>query len=271
MCQPHCGGEASPAARHPGEKGMNTHIAVIGGTGMNQWPGLEVERRSLATTPYGPASAPLLFGRVYGAHACFLARHGEGHKIPPHQINYRANLWALKQAGIREVIAIAAVGGITHWYPPAAVGVPDDAIDYSYGREHTYSDGTDRWTLHHVEMNEPYSPRLRSVLIEAARSAGVEIAERGVMAVTQGPRLETPAEVRRLQHDGCDMVGMTSFPEAPLARELGLDYACLAVSVNWAAGLGSGGIHDEIEQSVERGMSKIRLILAHALPALAGA
>lgn len=246
-------------------------IAVIGGTGMNQWPGLEIDERVPAATPYGPTSAPLLFGRVYGVRACFLARHGEGHKIPPHLINYRANLWALREADITDVIAIAAVGGITHWYPPAAVGVPDDAIDYTWGREHTYSDGTDRWELHHVEMNEPYSPRLRKHLIDAARDANLEVAERGVMGVTQGPRLETPAEIRRLQHDGCDMVGMTSLPEAALARELGLDYACLAVSVNWGAGLGSGGIHDEIEKSVEQGMSKVRMILSRALPAVLAA
>ncbi len=244
-------------------------VAVIGGTGMNVWPGLEIDQRLVIATPYGPASAPLLLGRVYGVPACFLARHGEGHKIPPHQINYRANLWALREAGVRSIVAIAAVGGITHWYPPGAVGVPDDAIDYTAGREHTYSDGSDRWTLHHVEMSEPYSPRLRRTLIEAARSANLEVAEHGVMGVTQGPRLETPAEIRRLQRDGCDIVGMTSFPEAPLARELGIDYACLAVSVNWGAGLGSGGIHDEIEQSVEQGMAKVRAILSHALPALA--
>lgn len=251
------------------DKANTPRIAVIGGTGMNQWPGLEIDQRVQAATPYGPPSAPLLFGRVYGVHTCFLARHGEGHKIPPHRINYRANLWALKQAGITDIIAIAAVGGITHWYPPAAVGVPDDAIDYTAGREHTFSDGSDGWELHHVEMNEPYSPRLRKHLIDSARTANQEVAERGVMGVTQGPRLETPAEIRRLQHDGCDMVGMTSFPEAPLARELGLDYACLAVSVNWGAGLGSGGIHDEIEKSVENGMSKVRMILSHALPAIA--
>jgi 5'-deoxy-5'-methylthioadenosine phosphorylase len=244
-------------------------VAVIGGTGMNAWPGLEIERRADVMTPYGAPSAPLLFGRIHGIGACFMARHGEGHKIPPHKINYRANLWALRDAGIRDIVAIAAVGGITHWYPPAAVGVPDDAIDYSFGREHTYSDGGDQWELHHVEMNDPYSPRLRHHLIAAARAANVEIAERGVMGVTQGPRLETPAEIRRLQHDGCDIVGMTSFPEAPLARELGLHYACLAVSVNWGAGIGNGGIHDEIAQSVEQGMAKVRMILSHALPAIA--
>ncbi len=246
-----------------------SRIAVIGGTGMNRWPGFTLEHSEAVETPYGAPSAPLLFGHIDGLRACFLARHGDGHKIPPHRINYRANIWALKQAGIEKIIAIAAVGGITQGYGPAQVGVPHDAVDYTYGREQTYSDGSDLWSLHHVEMGEPYSASLRGVLLDAARSADVEITDGGVMGITQGPRLETPAEIRRLKQDGCDLVGMTSFPEAPLARELGLDYACLAVSVNWGAGIGSGGIHDEIEQSVEAGMQKVRAILRVALTTLA--
>lgn len=249
---------------------LDRRIAIIGGTGMNQWPGLQIQRRDERTTRYGAPSAPLLFGRVDGVEACFLARHGEGHKIPPHQINYRANLCALRDAGITDVIAIAAVGGITPGYAPAAVGVPHDAIDYTYGREHTLSDGSADSPLHHVEMEHPYHPALRASLIAAAQAASVAIADQGVMGVTQGPRLETPAEIRRAQRDGCDMIGMTSFPEAPLAIELGLRYACLAVSVNWCAGLntGSAGIHAEIEQSVAQGMAKVRMILAGAMPAL---
>lgn len=248
---------------------QTTRIAVIGGTGMNSWPGLSIESRESVTTPYGEPSAPLLFGTINGVRACFLARHGEGHKIPPHRINYRANLWALREAGIQRIVAIAAVGGINAGYAPALVGLPHDAIDYTYDREHTYSDGSDRWPLHHVEMPAPYSPVLREILRAAAREAGVPLTDGGVMGITQGPRLETPAEIARLRRDGCDLVGMTSFPEAPLARELGIEYACLAVSVNWGAGIGTGGIHDEIEQSVETGMTRVRAILAQALPQLA--
>lgn len=245
-----------------------TAIAVIGGTGMNQWPGLEIEERRRVDTPYGTPSAPLVFGRIHGQRALFLARHGEGHRIPPHRINYRANLWALRDAGIRRIAAIAAVGSIADWLPPAAVAVPVDVIDYTHGREHTYSDGSDAWELHHVDMSQPYSPALRTALRDAAKAAGITAGE-GVLAVTQGPRLESPAEVRRLRRDGCDMVGMTGMPEASLARELDLQYACLAVCVNWAAGLGSGGIHDEIHRSIEDGMERVRAILARALPALA--
>lgn len=244
-----------------------TTIAVIGGTGMNQWPGLEILERRVLETPYGAPSAPLLFGRIHGTGAVFLARHGEGHKIPPHAINSRANIWALREAGIREIIAIAAVGAIAPWFEPGEIAVPIDLIDYSWGRTHTYSDGAPGSELHHVEFTEPYHPGLRRRLLDAASAAGVGVPGEGVMAVTQGPRLETPAEVRRMQRDGCDMIGMTGMPEAALAAELGLAYACLAVSVNWAAGIGSGGIHDEIQRSIGTGMERVRGILAKALSA----
>lgn len=246
---------------------MSTTLAVIGGTGMNQWPGLEIERRFEVETPYGAASAPLLEGRVYGIRAIFLARHGEGHKIPPHAINYRANLWALQHVGVRSVVAVAAVGGIASWFPPGGVAVPADVLDYTWGREHTYSDGRPGAGLDHVEFTEPYSARVRAELIAAARAENIELGE-GVMAVTQGPRLESAAEVRRIQRDGGDMIGMTGMPEAALARELGLDYASLAVSVNWAAGFGSGAIHAQIHESLDAGMARVRAILARALPAL---
>jgi len=240
---------------------------VIGGTGMNRWPGLEIDERIAVDTPYGPPSAPLLDGRIAGVRAIFLARHGEGHKIPPHCINYRANFWALRHVGVESVVAIAAVGAIAPWFLPGEIAVPSDLIDYTYGREHTYSDGGAGSELHHVEFTEPYTPALRTRLIGAARCSGTPLCGEGVLAVTQGPRLESVAEIRRLSRDGCDMVGMTGMPEAALARELGLAYACLAVSVNWAAGVqGLGDIHAEIAQSIEAGMQKVRAVLESALP-----
>lgn len=243
-------------------------IAVIGGTGMNQWPGLQIDERRAVDTPFGPPSAPLLRGRINGATAWFLARHGEGHKLPPHAINYRANLWALREVGVRSVIAIAAVGGIADWFAPGEVAIPDDVLDYTWGREHTYADGRDGSPLQHVEFTQPYAPSLAARLHAAAAAVGVVIAGAGVMAVTQGPRLETAAEIRRLRHDGADMVGMTGMPEAVLARELGMHYGCLAVSVNWAAGVkGVGDIHAEIEQSVQTGMAKVHAVLAALLAA----
>ncbi len=237
---------------------------------MNEWPGLSLKREEKITTPYGAPSAPLLHGRIHGADVVFLARHGAGHKIPPHLINYRANLWALKNTGARTVIAIAAVGGIARNMPPAAVCVPDDLIDYTWNREHSYSDGSNQ-PLQHVDFSAPYSAAIRNTLLLAARRAKVKVTARGVMGVAQGPRLETPAEIRRMKRDGCTMVGMTGMPEAGLARELGLNYAALALSVNWAAGLGSGDIHGEIEKFIADGMAKVRAILAKALPEFAAA
>ncbi len=245
---------------------MSNLIAIIGGTGLNQWGDLQITGSKTVQTPYGAPSAPLVHGKVGGVDAVFLARHGEGHKLPPHAINYRANLWALQAVGASAVVAVAAVGGIASWFAPGEVAIPDDVLDYTWGREHSYSDGREGSALVHVEFGKPYAAALREKLLKAAASGDVRVAGAGVMAVTQGPRLETPAEVRRLQRDGADMVGMTGMPEAALAAELGLPYACLAVSVNWAAGIqGLEDIHAQIEQSIEQGMSKVRKILAATL------
>ena len=245
-------------------------VAVIGGTGMNEWPGLTIVRRRKMRTPYGAPAAPIAHGRLDGAEVMFMPRHGVGHKFPPHMINYRANLWALKDAGATTVIAIAAVGSIARNFPPAAVAVPEDLVDYTWGRAHTYCD-SGQAPLKHADFSAPYAPALRKTLLAAGRKAGVKLVAGGVMGVTQGPRLESPAEIRRLKQDGCTMVGMTGMPEAALARELDLDYAPLAVSVNWAAGLGTGDIHGEIERFLAEGMRKVRAVLSAALPLLSGA
>lgn len=245
---------------------MTQRLAVIGGTGMNQWPDLEIDREHIVETPWGTPSGPVLEGRLAGCPALFLARHGEGHRIPPHAINYRANIAALQQAGASAVVAIAAVGGIARWFPPGAVALPADLIDYTWGRAHTYSDGAIGAPLDHVEFTAPYDPTLRARVQQAAREQGVELAGEGVLGVTQGPRLETAAEIRRMARDGCDMVGMTGMPEAVLARERGLPYVCLAVSVNWGAGvMGLGDIHAEIAESIERGMTQVRAVLGRLL------
>lgn len=247
---------------------MTATVALIGGTGIDEWPGFQADDTLELETPYGVPSAPLLHGWVHGAQVIFLARHGHRHSLPPHRINYRANMWALKHAGIRSVVAVAAVGGIAPWMSPARVAIPADLVDYTYGRLHTYSDNQHE-PLRHVEFTDPYSERIRGQLLQAARIQGIDAADGGVLAVTQGPRLETAAEIRRLRRDGCDMVGMTGMPEAALARELDLDYACLAVCVNWAAGVGNGGsIHAEIDHSLEAGMNGVLQILSRAVPAL---
>lgn len=242
---------------------MSLRLAVIGGTGMNDWTGLERVAEHRLDTPWGAPSAPVLEGRIAGRTVYFLARHGVGHRLPPHAINYRANIAALAQLGVDAVVAIAAVGGIARWFAPGRLALPADLIDYTYGREHSYADGRPESAVKHVEFTLPYDPGLRAALKTAARAAGIDLAGEGVLGVTQGPRLETAAEIRRLARDGCDMVGMTGMPEASLAREQGLAYACLAVSVNWGAGvMGLGDIHAEIEQSLALGMGQVRALLS---------
>ena len=240
-------------------------VAIIGGTGLTRLEGLAIEGEEEVDTPFGEPSAPLLRGRLEGREVLFLARHGNPHRIPPHKVNYRANLMALRQAGVGRVFAAAAVGGIAEFMGPAMVAVPDQIIDYTYGREHTFfADGLDHVT--HIDFTEPYDSGLREALLTAAREAGVEAHDGGCYAATQGPRLESAAEIRRLRRDGCDMVGMTGMPEAALARELGIDYACCAVSANWGAGLSEGEITmEEIERCLEDGMEKVRRILRGAI------
>ena len=242
-------------------------VAVIGGTGLNKLPGLEIVGQRLVRTPYGEPSAPIVFGQLEGHSIAFLARHGEGHKLPPHAINYRANVYALKEVGAQRIIAVAAVGSMHKRFRPGEIAIPDQLIDYTWGRAHSFADG-DSESVQHAEFGQPYSEPLRKLLLAAARRQRLKLWNRGVYGCTQGPRLETITEIRRMRRDGCDMVGMTGMPEAGLARELGLDYACIAVSVNWAAGWGEGGIHEQIEQSVERGMTRVMRLLGAVLPRL---
>lgn len=234
-------------------------LAIIGGSGLTRMPELKASRREVVRTPYGEASAPLTFGSFEGHEVVFLPRHGAGHRLPPHRINYRANIWALKSIGAEYVVGIAAVGGVT--VPPQAICLPDQIIDYTYGREHTFFDGDDG-VVDHVDVTEPYCDQLRKVLSDAAAKAGLNPVNTGTYGVTQGPRLETAAEVRRLERDGCDVVGMTAMPEVALAREAGLCYATLSIVVNWAAGKSPGPITmAEIEGNLAVGMEKGRKIL----------
>ena len=215
---------------------MDIALAVIGGTGVYRLAALEdVESRHF-DTPWGAPSGPLRIGRLGQARVAFLARHGEGHALPPHRVNYRANLHALRQAGASRVLALNTVGGITDAYGPRVLACPDQLIDYTWGRESTFWDGEGEAL--HVDFGHPYSPMFRHKLLAAARVTGAQVVDGGCYGATQGPRLETNAEIARMRRDGCDLVGMTGMPEAALARELGLEYACLAIVANWAAGCG---------------------------------
>ena len=245
---------------------MTSRTAILGGTGLTHPEHFEIERRSGVETPVGKPSADLLYGTLFGQSVVFLARHGNPHVIPPHRINYRANLWALKEAGVERVLAIAAVGGITQAMGPSVIAIPEQLIDYTYGRDHTYfEENLDHVT--HIDFTEPYTPALRQSLIDAAERGGIAIVDRGVYGCTQGPRLETPAEILKMERDGCDLVGMTGMPEASLAREIELDYAVCAVVANWAAGKQPGAITmAEIEGNLKLGMAHLGQLLQHWQP-----
>ena len=216
-------------------------IAVIGGSGFNQLPGMEALGEENPGTPFGQPSAPIQRGRLAGVEILFLSRHGLNHRFPPHLVNYRANIWALKQLGAERVVGLAAVGGIQDAYGPRVLAVPAHLVDYTHGREQTFHEGGDAGVVH-IDFSLPYCEALRTDLLRLGRALGIQMVDGGTLGVTQGPRLETAAEIRRLARDGCDLVGMTGMPEAALARELGLCYACLAFVVNWAAGKVEGEI-----------------------------
>jgi 5'-methylthioinosine phosphorylase len=237
-----------------------SETAVIGGTGLNDLDGAELLEALRMETPYGTTSAPLQRVRFGGGEVIFLARHGQPHHIPPHRVNYRANLWALRSQGVRRVVAVNAVGGITPRMATAVIAIPDQLIDYTSGRDHTFYDGGD--ALEHIDFTHPYSPGLRRELLNAAAAAGLTAVDGGVYGATQGPRLETIAEIDRLARDGCELVGMTGMPEAALARELGLDYAALCLVVNPAAGRAPGEITmADINRVIGEGMGRVRALL----------
>lgn len=245
--------------------------AIIGGSGLAKLAELRLERREVVRTPYGDPSCALSFGRIEGAEVVFLARHGYGHTIAPHQINYRANMWALQHVGATAVISVATVGGIRTGFGPGVLVLPDQIIDYTTGRASTFFEGPDN-PVTHVDFTQPYSDDLRLRLARAAQAAGEAVETGGCYGCTQGPRLETAAEIRRMAGDGCDLVGMTGMPEAVLARELSLPYATLAVVANHAAGIGDSSTAISIEAMgavMETAMVRVRRILAAHLRAQA--
>lgn len=238
-------------------------LAIIGGSGLTQLANLAVERREVIRTPYGEPSGPLTFGRICDRPAIFIARHGYGHTIPPHEVNYCANLWALKRAGATCIVSIASVGGIRADLGPGSLVVPDQIIDYTWGRKSTFHEGGDAPVVH-VDFTQPYDPQLRQVLLDAARDAGLAVTDGGVYAATQGPRLESAAEINRLERDGADIVGMTGMPEAALARELELPYAAITVVSNHAAGRGDSRLGIQfasLEDILKESMERVRRII----------
>lgn len=236
-------------------------LAVIGGTGIEELEGLVVCREHALETPFGSPSCAIQEGHLGDATVLFLHRHGSPSTIPPHLINYRANLWALQALGARDVVAINAVGGIGEAMLPGRLVIPDQLVDYTWGREHTFDDGSSG-SLQHIDFTEPYDSELRGALISAAERGGLKCETGGVLGVTQGPRLETAAEVQRMARDGCDLVGMTGMPEAALARELGLAYVSVCMVVNAAAGLGDQPLSLSSMQAIlQREIAVVRSLL----------
>jgi len=242
---------------------MNIDLAVIGGTGVYRLPGLQWQDSHALQTRFGAPSGPIRTARIGSAQVAFLARHGEGHALPPHQINYRANLQALHDLGARRVLAINTVGGIGPDYGPRVLAVPDQIIDYTWGRISTLCEEPGSPVLH-VDFGNPYTESLRLDLLAACKDAGVAVVAGGCYGATQGPRLETKAEIARLRRDGCDLVGMTGMPEAGLARELGLSYASLCVVANWAAGCDPA----DTEITLEEVLANVESVSGHLLPIL---
>jgi 5'-methylthioadenosine phosphorylase/5'-methylthioinosine phosphorylase len=247
-----------------------TAIAIIGGSGLTQLENLEVSSREAIHTPYGDPSSELVFGNLKGREVVFLPRHGVEHAIPPHAINYRANIWAIKQTGATHIIAVNAVGAIAD-LEVGSLAFPNQIIDYTYGREHTFF-GAEYRQVTHVDFSDPYCESLREALIAGAAQASLSVPAQITYAATQGPRFETAAEIARLERDGAHVVGMTGMPEAGLARELGLCYAAIAVIVNPAAGKTTGEISlEEIEQNLDISVSKVRVLLEQVIPRIDGA
>ena len=247
-----------------------TVIAIIGGSGLTQLENLQISNREAIHTPYGDPSSEMVFGNLKGREVIFLPRHGVDHTIPPHAINYRANVWAIKQTGATHIIAVNAVGAIAD-LEVGSLAFPNQIIDYTYGREHTFF-GAEHRQVTHVDFSDPYCESLREALIAGAAQVSLSVPAQITYAATQGPRFETAAEIARLERDGAHVVGMTGMPEAGLAREFGLCYAAIAVIVNPAAGKTTAEISlEEIEQNLDIGVAKVRALLEQVIPMIDGA
>ncbi len=243
-------------------------IAIIGGTGLTSLKGLEITGREIMQTPYGEPSGPLVHGVLAGKEVSFLPRHGAGHTIPPHKINYRANIWALKNAGMEYVLAVNAVGGIRNDMLAGELVLPDQIIDYTVSRTNTFFEEGLKQVVH-IDFTYPFCEDLRQKIIRSAEDESIQLISGGTYAATQGPRLETAAEVDRLEKDGCDLIGMTCMPEAALAREQELCYASICVVANKAAGRGDEALTmEKIEENLNGGMLRARQLLQAVIPRL---
>ncbi len=245
---------------------MACEVAIIGGTGLYD-PGLLLDTaEQLVRTPFGPVA--LLTGRWGERRVAFLPRHGPGHSTPPHRVNYRANIWALAEMGVRRCLASAACGSLREDLPPGSLATCDQFLDFTRGRPSTFFDGGEEG-VRHVDMTEPYCPELRAALAAAAEGLGLRLAPRATYVCTEGPRFETPAEIRAFAMLGGDLVGMTGVPEVVLAREVGICYAAVAIATNFAAGLAGQPLsHDEVVAAMGQATADVRRLMLAALEGL---
>lgn len=236
-------------------------LGIIGGSGLADYDGLVIKERRAVSTPFGSPSADLVIGALAATDVVFLARHGNPHSIAPDKVNYRANIKALNDIGVSEIIAVNAVGGISQEQDAMQLSLPDQLIDYTYSRANSFFDGIAA-PLQHVDFTYPFDLNLRHRLLHAASSVGVSVLDKACVAAVQGPRLETAAEVKRLANDGCDIVGMTAMPEAALARELNIPYASITLVVNKAAGCTEELIEwQDIERNMHQGIADVKALI----------
>jgi len=243
-------------------------IAIIGGTGLSRLDSLTVQQREMVKTPYGVPSCPLIYGELAGVPVVFLSRHGNRQSIPAHMVNYCANVWALHSVGVKRIVAIGVVGAIDDACKVGDIVIPDQIIDYTTDRSGSYERG-DIDGFHQIDFSYPFNDALRQELIQSGNRAGISLVDHGTYGTVSGPRLESVAEVRRMEQDGCSIVGMSCMPEAALARELAVDYAFCAIAVNPAAGKGDGVINvADWKSAIENGMVSAQLLLSETLPSL---
>ena len=239
-------------------------LAIIGGSLLKEFDSFTRITEERIHTQFGSASDNFVTGNINGMEIVYLNRHGLKHHIAPHQVNYKANMFVLKILEITHVIAVTAVGGITEKMPPMKCVIPDQLIDYTHGRVQTFNDGDEK-SVNHIDFSYPFDDFLSEKLTQAVALEGYDCETQATYGVTQGPRLETVAEIKRMERDGCDIVGMTAMPEASLARELEIKYANLSLVVNWAAGKGDDASKiislEEINQRIVEGNTLIEKVI----------
>jgi 5'-methylthioadenosine phosphorylase len=248
-----------------GSDGVKAEIAVIGGSGVYSMATLKGASTTSIKTPYGP-SPEILVGKLGGREVAFLPRHGKGHTVPPHLVNYRANIWALHKLGVKRILATTASGTLNPQIKPGELALLTQFIDFTKNRPSTFYEGGKAGVVH-IDVTEPYCPELRQVLSKTARGLGVKLHPGATYACMEGPRFETAAEIKALKTLGCDMVGMTNVPECVLAREMEICYSAVGIATNWAAGISRVKLtHADVIQMMKGSIGNVQRLFLDAIP-----